>query len=154
MQRQAALKAIRNFVAIDTHIGTAGQPTREQFPIIAAAGYTCIINLAMPDHREAIPDEAAIVTGLGMDYIHLPVPFDAPTPDQVRRFCDIMEARIHEKVFVHCIMNYRVAAFLYLYFRHRRDDEEQAARSPMLTRWQPDETWQALLAWDADTIRT
>jgi len=146
------LTSIRNFVAINERIGTAGQPTREQFPLIADAGYEAVINLAMPDHCEAIHDEGAIITGLGMAYFHLPVPFDAPTPEQVHRFCNIMDELANKKAFIHCIMNYRVSAFLYLYLKHRLGYSEAEARSPIFDRWQPDPVWQALLAWDAETI--
>ena len=152
MTTDMKLTSIRNFVAIDERIGTAGQPTREQFALIAEAGYSCVINLAMPDHRESIHDEGTLVTALGMSYIHLPVPFDAPTPEQVRRFCDIMDALAGEKVFIHCIMNYRVSAFLYLYFKYWRGYGEAEARSPMFEQWQPDPVWQALMAWDAGML--
>ena len=106
----------------------------------------------MPDHRESIDAEGSLVSRLGMNYIHLPVPFDAPSPGQARRFCDIMDALGDEKVFVHCIMNYRVSAFLYLYFKHRLGYSEKEARSPMFDRWQPDAVWEALLKWEAQTI--
>ncbi len=152
MKPDTELSSIRNFVAIDERIGTAGQPTREQFPLIAAAGYLHVVNLAMPDHRESIHDEGTLVTALGMSYIHLPVPFDAPTPEHMRRFCDIMDALSGEKVFIHCIMNYRVSAFLYLYFKYWRGYSEAKARSPMFEHWQPDPVWQALLAWDAGML--
>lgn len=153
MSAEHSLKMIRNFVAIDARIGTAGQPAPDQWALIAEAGYSTVINLAMPDHIESVDTEGARVTGLGMNYIHLPVPFDAPTPRQVRRFCDIMDALGSEKVFVHCIMNYRVSAFLYLYLKHRRGYGEKEARSPMFEHWQPNPVWQKLLAWDNEAIR-
>lgn len=57
-----------------------------------------------------------------------------------------------ERVFVHCIMNYRVSAFLYLYLHYRRGLDEAAARSPMFTQWQPNPVWQALMKPTPDQI--
>jgi protein tyrosine phosphatase (PTP) superfamily phosphohydrolase (DUF442 family) len=39
---------------------SSGQPTREQFPAIAQAGFEAVINLAMPDSPDALPDEPAL----------------------------------------------------------------------------------------------
>lgn len=135
------LESIRNFVAFDPRIGTAGQPTREQFPLIAAAGYSAVINLAMADHHDSLPDEGAIVANLGMDYIHLPVPFDAPTAAHLHRFCDIMDVFKEDKIFIHCIMNYRVSAFLGLYRITRQGWEKERAFELMQSLWQPNEVW-------------
>ena len=52
------LSSIQNFLQISPTLGTAGQPFREQFTLIAAAGYTSVINLALPTSWDAVPDEA------------------------------------------------------------------------------------------------
>lgn len=144
---------IRNFVQLTEHIATSGQPTPKQLPQIAAAGYSVVINLAMPDHPESLADEAQQLAQLGMQYIHIPVPFDAPEPDHVRRFCEAMQQHADERVWVHCIMNYRASAFLYLYLKHCCGYDDSEARSPVFDHWQPNPVWQALLEYDAETIR-
>ena len=73
-----SLDAIRNFVQLTPRIGTAGQPSENQFQLIADAGYKTVINIAMPDHPDSIDHEGKLVTELGMNYLHLPVPFDQP----------------------------------------------------------------------------
>src|SRR5262249_18539955 len=50
-----ALADIRNFLALDADLGTAGQPTEEQYPAIAAAGYRTVVNLALPTSPGALP---------------------------------------------------------------------------------------------------
>ena len=144
-----SLESIRNYVRLTPGIGTAGQPRREQFETIAAAGFDSVINLAMPDHPDSLDDEGALVSGLGMTYYHLPVPFDAPEPAHVRNFVALLEAQAAKPLFVHCIMNYRVSAFMYLYLRHVRQRPESEARSPILERWRIEPCWQRLLAMDA-----
>ncbi len=81
-----ALNAITNYVPITEDIGTSGQPTKEQFADIAAAGYQLLINLALPTSDHAICNEGSLVTELGMSYWHLPVKFDAPTPQELQLF--------------------------------------------------------------------
>lgn len=126
-------------------MATAGQPRREQFASIAAAGFDVVINLALPDHPDSLADEGALVTGLGMTYCHLPVPFDAPSPLHLQRFCALLEAQREQRLFVHCIMNYRVSAFMYLYLVHVEGYAEADARSPIFDRWQVEPQWRALL---------
>ena len=147
-----AVREIRNLVLLDDGTATAGQPRREQLPLIAAAGYRAVINLAMPDHEDSYDDEGALVTALAMAYIHIPVPFDAPTGDHVRRFCHTMTAWADQPVFVHCIMNYRVSAFMFHYRHKVLGMDQSTSRSPMFQRWSPDPVWQELLQRSADDL--
>ena len=94
------LSAVTNFVQLTEEVGTAGQPTAEQFADIAAAGYTTVINLAMPDSDNAIAEEGSLVTSAGMRYIHLPIDFAAPTAAHARTFIRLMQALDGDKVFV------------------------------------------------------
>ncbi len=52
-----------------------------------------MINIAMPDHPDSIDDEGQLVTELGMNYLHLPVPFDSPSADHLRQFCALLNAQ-------------------------------------------------------------
>jgi protein tyrosine phosphatase (PTP) superfamily phosphohydrolase (DUF442 family) len=142
------LDDIKNFVPLTADVGTAGQPTREQFRAIAQDGYGAVINLALPTSDHAIADEGSVVTGLGMRYVHIPVDFANPTVDDLKTFIGAMRALDGKRVFVHCVVNARVSAFMYLYLKHVRGLDDAAARSPVLERWQPqmDETWQRFLA--------
>lgn len=150
------LSQITNFVQLTEDVGTAGQPTREQFAAIARDGYAAVINLALPTSDHAIPDEGSVVTGYGMRYVHIPVDFKNPTLDDLRTFIGTMRALEGKKVFVHCVMNLRVSAFMYHYLKHARAFDEAAARSPVLDRWEPkmDGVWKAFLALDADEMRS
>jgi protein tyrosine phosphatase (PTP) superfamily phosphohydrolase (DUF442 family) len=148
----SSLDSIRNYVRLTPLIGTAGQPRRDQFELIAEAGFEGVINLAMPDHRDSIADEGALVARLGLTYSHLPVPFDAPTPDHLRRFCALLEAQRDLPLFVHCIMNYRVSAFMYLFLTRVRGVADAEARSPVFERWNVEPQWKTLMAMDASAL--
>jgi len=146
------MNEIRNFVQLLPDIATSGQPSPEQFAIIAGQGYEVVINLGMPDHADALADEGSIVADLGMVYIHLPVRFDMPRPGQVKLFCNLLQTLRGRKLWVHCIMNFRVSAFMYHYLTKVEKWSPESSRSPVFEYWQPDETWQALLALGADEL--
>ena len=147
-----SLEAIRNFVQLTPEIGTAGQPRRDQFEQIAAAGYITVINLAMPDHTDAIADEGSLVTALGMTYCHLPVPFDRPRVDHLQRFLALLQAFRGPRLFIHCIMNYRVSAFMFHYLTCFEGYSAAQARSPIFDIWEPEPQWRAILELDYDSL--
>lgn len=143
---------IRNFVQLTENFGTAGQPAADQFQAIAANGYRHVINIGMPDHADAISNEGELVSALGMNYLHIPVPFDNPTTEHVRLFCKILNQIRHDKVFVHCIMNYRVSAFMYHYLTKVDKCDEISARSPILQNWDMEPAWEKLMSWSATDL--
>lgn len=147
------MDSIKNFIQLTETFGTAGQPTADQFNNIKNAGYQHVINLALPNHPNAITNEGAIVTELGMNYMHIPVKFDAPSKEQVRLFCQILSTLKNEKVFIHCILNFRVSAFMYHYLSKIEQYNESDSRSPMFAHWEPDPVWEELLNWTAKDLR-
>lgn len=148
------MERLLNFFQISENIGTAGQPTADQFPDIAKAGYSTVVNLAMPDSDKAIPKEGHIVTSLGLTYIHMPVPFEAPTVNHVKKFFRIMDVLGNEKVFVHCAVNARVSAFMHQYLTLRKGASSAQVTSPMLQKWLPemDARWKSIMALEAGDV--
>lgn len=132
--------SIANWQRLSERITTSGQPTEAQLAELANIGVRHIINLALHTHELALDDEAASVSALGMRYTHIPVPFDAPNEDHWRAFCAAMHDSADEVVHVHCIVNYRVSAFLYRWHRDVQGMPEDAARALMEQQWRPDET--------------
>ena len=135
---------IDNFIQISKHIATSGQPTPRQFSEIAAAGFTSVINLAMPDSNNALPDEGGFVTELGMNYFHIPVPFEAPKREHLELFLKLMRVLENEKLWVHCALNMRVSAFMQHYQKSVLKRSE-ADCIPMLAGWEPEAVWQDFL---------
>ena len=67
---------VYNFRQATPDLATSGQPTEEQLGAIAAAGYNVVVNLALHnDPRYSLRDEAASLSALGLDYVHIPVQF-------------------------------------------------------------------------------
>jgi len=148
------MEELINFCQIAEDVGTAGQPAAEQFSDIARAGYSTVVNLAMHNSDNAIPEEGHIVTSLGMTYIHMPVPFEAPSVDHVRKFFGIMDALGQEKVFVHCAVNARVSAFMHRYLTLRKGVSSARATSPLLQQWLPemDLRWKSIMELEANDV--
>jgi protein tyrosine phosphatase (PTP) superfamily phosphohydrolase (DUF442 family) len=130
---------VLNFVPISERLASSGQPAAEDFPAIAAEGFGTVINLAMPTSDNAIAEEGAIVTGLGMNYIHIPVVWEAPRVAQFHAFCRILQQLEDTKTWVHCALNMRVSCFLYLYHTEVAGMPEPEARALMHRIWNPDD---------------
>lgn len=140
---------ILNQYEVSDEITTSGQPAEEEFATISDSGHDVVINLAMPDHENSIPNEGEIVTALGMTYIHIPVPFDAPKEHHYEMFCGYMDALKDKKVWVHCIVNARVSAFLFRYLPSHRGYSKVQATTPVLEAWLPqmDKAWSKFIGY-------
>jgi uncharacterized protein (TIGR01244 family) len=141
-----SIESIHNWRAVDERIGTSGQPTEVQLAAIAAAGYRTVINLALHDDpRYSLVDERATVQALGMDYVHIPVKFDSPTPEDLNAFFDAMDANAERRVWIHCAANIRVSAFLGLYWVKRGVKPRDDAFQLMHSIWSPNATWEGFI---------
>jgi protein tyrosine phosphatase (PTP) superfamily phosphohydrolase (DUF442 family) len=116
------LQNIPQFYRLSDRIYTAGQPTPEQFALVAAEGCHAVINLsARPDDvnalpmEKSVPKEADLVEGAGMKYYFIPVDWFAPKLTDLHEFLGVMDKYQNDKIFVHCALNCRVSAFLFLY---------------------------------------
>ncbi len=136
------------------NIATSGQPDRAQIHAIADDGYEVVINLAMHDSENALPDEGSLVASLGMHYINIPVPFDEPTPEHLQEFIGMMEVLKNRRVWVHCAVNARVSAFMYHYLTKAKGMSDEQASSPLMVKWRPkmDDVWQEFMEISNDEI--
>ena len=148
------VRDILNFHEMTDNIAIGGQPTVSQLAQVADAGYSVVVNLAMHDSDNATPEEGSVTASLGMSYIHIPVPSDAPTSTHVRKFFNVMDAFEGEKVFVHCVVSGRVSAFINRYMMLTQGATAEQATSPLLQRWLPamEEPWTSIMKLELDDI--
>ena len=132
---------VLNYIPINDHLATSGQPTPVQIEAIASAGYDCMINLAMHDSTDALFEEGGLVSEVGMNYFHIPVPFDAPTAKHLKLFLSLMQALEGQKVWLHCAYNWRASAFTAHYQRKVLGVSPDAML--VLEQWEPDQAWLA-----------
>ncbi len=142
---EPSVEEIINFKQVSATIATAGQPTEAQFAAIAAAGYPLVVNLALPTSTNALPHERAIVEAQGMEYIHIPVVWEEPTLDDLQQFFSVMQTHAEQPVFVHCALNMRVSAFVYLYRRLCERVDETVATQDLHEIWRPNDRWQSFI---------
>jgi protein tyrosine phosphatase (PTP) superfamily phosphohydrolase (DUF442 family) len=150
-----SVSEIVNFIAIDDKIGTAGQPTREQFPSVRDAGYEAVVNLLPSVQDNALKGEDEVVRSLGLDYHYIPVVWTDPKPADFVAFCTTMRALKGKKVFVHCAMNMRVTAFYSTYAMKYLGWNVQQADALIARIWEANPNYQMPAVWRAfiETIR-
>ena len=134
-------KELTNYFQMTPEIATSGQPDVGQIKQISDMGYTTVISLVPHTSQDAMPDEGKIVAANFMAYINIPVLYEDPQLEQLKMFCNLLDAMKDQKIWIHCVKNSRVAAFIYLYLRYRRGYPHEQARSPMFDQWTMDETW-------------
>lgn len=122
-------------------MATAGQPTAEQFPLIAAAGFQAVINLALPDSDGALDNEDAVVRSLNMGYTHIPVTWETPSVADVEKFFVAMDKHQGQKIFVHCAANKRTAVFVFLYRVIKMQQPCEEVLPDVIKIWTPDARW-------------
>lgn len=139
------LTDISNFVAVNEHLATAGQPSEEQLTEVATSGFEVVVNLGLLDPRYCLPDEAAAAARLGLTYRHVPVDFKAPTVEGFLRFEQVMADCAGQRVFVHCAKNYRVSCFVALYGEKHFGWSQEQALEHVRRVWAPDDIWRAFM---------
>jgi len=104
-----------NWVQIDARLASAGQPTRQQLAALADEGYSLVVNLAPVSSQGSIADEGGILSARGVAYVNIPVDWDKPLASDFDLFRAVMQAPVPGKVLVHCRLNMRASAFLFLF---------------------------------------
>ena len=137
-----------NFRRIDDRVTTSGLVQVAQLRDLHREGYDAVINLLPDTYEHAVPDEERIVRDQGLDYVYIPVDFDAPTHADLDAFTDAMDARTGQKVHVHCAANYRVSAFYSLYALRKGLCTEGEASALVRDVWDPSDfpAWTAFIA--------
>ena len=126
---------IRAWQRLSSEITTSGRLQEGDPARLAEIGTRRDVHLALADHPEALRDEARLLDEHGIDYLHIPVPFDAPTVGHFEAFKASLED-VEVPVHVHCIMNWRVSAFFYL-LNLEQGLPERKARQIMACQWNP-----------------
>ena len=128
---------IRAWQRLSERVTTSGRLQEHDPARLAAIGVRHVINLAMPDHPEALREAEAAFAAQGVGYTHIPVPFDAPQEAHYSAFVGALEAA-DGPVHVHCIANWRVSAFFYRWHRDACGMAEAEARALMEQQWSPE----------------
>lgn len=137
------LAGIRKYTRVSGGVSSAGQPSMEQFMRLREAGFEAIVNLLPEERTEA--DEESVVRGLGMEYVHIPVVWAAPQLVDVERFFAAMDSFAGRRVLVHCAVNMRASAFVYLYRIACLGADPEEAEIDLHDIWIPEGVWAKLI---------
>ena len=136
---------IVNFRQYSPTFASAGQPDAEQLALVRDAGFERVIYIAYSDQDKSLANEDRVVKSLGMEYIHIPVAWDAPTASDFALFAAAMQSGGVKRTLLHCQVNYRASAFSFLYRVIHEGVPVGVAKADMDTVWTPNETWRALI---------
>jgi protein tyrosine phosphatase (PTP) superfamily phosphohydrolase (DUF442 family) len=137
----AVLQEIKNWRHLSENISTGGQPTEPQLRVLAAAGYGVVINLGLLNKEYSLVDEKGLVSSLGLEYVHIPVEWEAPTRADLESFMTVMKQLSKKKIFIHCAANKRVSVFVALYRILEHGWSREDALAGVLDVWEPNEVW-------------
>jgi protein tyrosine phosphatase (PTP) superfamily phosphohydrolase (DUF442 family) len=136
--------------AINTHqvfdwLWTSGQLSENDIARLPSLGIEAVVNLATPTSSNALAGEAELVATQGLPYFQIPVEWENPRLDQLDLFFSLLAALYGRRLWVHCAMNMRVSAFIYLYRTIILGEDGQKAAFPLSEVWQPNAAWQAFI---------
>ena len=119
------IEGVEGRLYLDGRVYIAGQPSQAALAKLKERGVTAVVNLRAPGEMadpKLVPfEEAAAVSTLGMEYVHVPLNGrDFPyTTDAVDRFAAVLE-RHRGSVLLHCASGGRVSYLWSAYLiRHR-----------------------------------
>lgn len=139
------INQITNYLVINENLSTAGMPTIEQLPALQYENIDQVINLAIEDSPSATSNEREILNTLGISYHNIPVVWENPKISDLTQFFSIMEENESKKLFVHCVLNMRVSAFVFLYFVIQKHMHPEIAIINLRKIWEPNDIWQTFM---------
>jgi hypothetical protein len=119
--------------------------------LLANCGVEVVVSFGLTNTDYALADERGTVEALNMDYVHIPVRWDAPVDSDVDQLLDVLRRHQGRLLFVHCARNMRVSVFMGVYRVLEQSWTAEAALADVREVWEPDAVWRALL--DAQLAR-
>ena len=134
--------SLLNQIDYSPSLTTSGQPTEEALGLAARSGYSRVIFLAFSNHQNALEHEDVMVKALDMEFIHIPVEWEAPSLADFGAFAAAMQAPTQQRTLLHCEVNFRASVFGFLYQVIYESVPMDEAISLMHAIWIPNEVWE------------
>lgn len=132
---------IINFVRFSPTFASSGQPTAAQLTALRDEGLQRVVYIAYSDHERSLANEDRLAKKLGLDYIHIPVEWNAPLRSDFELFAGVVNQDPTKSTLLHCQLNYRATAFAMLYRVIHQNVGVAQAKAEMNAVWTPNETW-------------
>ena len=137
--------SLLNRIDYSPSLTTSGQPTEGELALIASAGFDRVIFLAFTNYPKAVAHEDYVVRDQGLQFIHIPVEWESPSPADFAAFAAMMQTFDSGRTLVHCEVNFRASVFGFLYQVLFEGADLDEATSLMQSIWVPDDTWEAFI---------
>lgn len=144
-QAQRTMLRAPNVVEISPQLVTSAQPSAEGLAGLAAQGFGAVIYLAPPTVHDAVKDEGLIVARQGLVFVNIPIRFDDPTAQDFEAFAGALRGLAGRKVLVHCQVNMRASAMVFLYRTIVAQEDPQVAYESVIKVWVPDGAWKRFI---------
>jgi protein tyrosine phosphatase (PTP) superfamily phosphohydrolase (DUF442 family) len=134
-----------NVVAISPLLVTSGQPSPSALEGLGQLGFHAVIYLAPSTVPDAVMNEAALLAAQGIEFVHIPIPFNAPEESHVNALSAALQRLKDKKVLVHCQVNMRASSMVFLHRVLHGKEEPAHAYEAVARVWSPNDTWRKLL---------
>lgn len=136
---------IVNYIAYSNLLASSGQPSQTELEAVAGAGVGRVIYLAFGDHDTALSGEDRIVRDLGLQFVHIPVVWSAPSVADFELFSAVMAQSEGINTLVHCQVNWRASSFVFLYRVIVQDVPMDDAVLALNSIWTPSDVWRTFI---------
>ncbi len=112
--------------------------------MLSQQGFKAVIYLAPSSVSDAVKDEPELVTQQGLAFIHVPIPFGAPTEAHFEAVSAALQRLQDQKVLVHCQVNMRASTMVFLHRVIKEKVNPAAAWESVTQVWSPEGPWKRL----------
>lgn len=137
----ASLHQIKNFRFVSENLASSGMLELSDYQYIKSYGFKHVVNL-IPGMQLK---ERRHVENLGLSYEQISVDWHKPTLKDFQQFVTYMKSYGDDKTYVHCQLNWRASAFVYLYRVTQLGVEKAQAEKDLLAIWQPEDQWKTFI---------
>jgi protein tyrosine phosphatase (PTP) superfamily phosphohydrolase (DUF442 family) len=134
-------ESINNYHAVSENLASSGMLELEEYQKIKAHGFQHVVNLVPGNQIK----ERKYVESLDMTYEQIPVDWGNPKMSDFETFVDLMKSYGDDMVYVHCELNWRASAFVYLYRITQLGVSIDEALEDLTAIWKPKDGWQEFI---------
>ena len=134
-----------NPVEISPSLITSGQPTAKALAGLGSLGVQAVVYLAPSSVADAVKNEPELLERQGIEFVHIPIPFEAPAQAHVIAVSRTLERLSDKRVLVHCQVNLRASTMVFLHRVITLKEEPSRAYEAVSRVWTPEGPWRTLV---------
>jgi protein tyrosine phosphatase (PTP) superfamily phosphohydrolase (DUF442 family) len=134
-----------NPIEISPSLITSGQPTPKALAGLGALGFQAVVYLAPSSVPDAVKNEPNLLERQGIEFVHIPIPFNAPAEEHFIAVSRTLDRLSERKVLVHCQVNLRASTMVFLHRVITLKEEPSRAYEAVSRVWTPEGPWRTLV---------